>query len=260
LDGRPEVEVLETLAGPTGDLRVESRTLGSSRRELKVLVEGGRLRGAEDMEGNPARSWEEAVLEGTKGREEGSLSVLILGGGSGTLARLLSERDLVSTLRIVERSRALVMLARSHFMEWEGWEAVDLRIGEPFARHGVAGQPFSLVVVDCGTLPTLGEAPLIGEPAWAFLNEAVAEDGALVLGGLRLPADGIGEPVAGLMDAGRSWFSNASLFRGAAVPKEERLLEEKGDEKDAFLLFARGEAAPWSGPLARFRRMTTPAE
>ena len=48
LDGYPSVEVLEIVSAPTGDLRVERRAVGRPHRELRVLLEGGRVRGAED--------------------------------------------------------------------------------------------------------------------------------------------------------------------------------------------------------------------
>jgi hypothetical protein len=253
MDGSPAVEVLEVVPVETGELKVERRVIGSPRRQVNVLLEGGRLRGAEDEEGNPARVWESAVLE-VLGREvPWPDSVLYLGGGSGTFVRILSERSPQTRIHVLERSRELVTLARSRFVEWEDWEIVGLQIGEPLGTPLAPKIPFSLIVLDCGALPTLGGAPFLEDSGWRFLSEALLPGGVLVLGGLPPISDNIPVPVRQIARSGREWFEDASLYRREVVSPGPSLLWEEEDEAEGLLLFSRAGAAAWPPFLSGFQ-------
>jgi len=253
LDSRPLVDVLEVASGSTGELRVEARALGSPRRELKVLFEGGRLRGIESPEGDPGRRWEVAVLEGLKGEERRPKSVLYLGGGSGTLVRLLSQRYPQARIHVVERSRDLVGLARSHFAAWEGWDGVGLQIGEPLATTPDPCGPFSLVVVDCGALPTLGGVPSLRELDWRFLADNLDTGGVLLMGGLPSWQGESLPHLQKLMGKGQEWFQDVFLYRTDPIPPVARLLQRKGDMAETLLLFSTAGAAAWPPSLSGFR-------
>jgi len=253
LDSRPLVDVLEVASGATGELRVEARALGSPRRELKVLFEGGRLRGAEGPEGDPGRSWEAAVLEGLKGEERRPKSVLYLGGGSGTLVRLLSQRFPQARIHVVERSRELVALARSHFASWEGWDGVDLQLGEPLASAPNPCGPFSLVLVDCGALPTLGGVPSLRDPEWRFLADSLDTGGVLLMGGLPSWQGESLPHLQRLLGNGQRWFQPVFLYRTEPIPPVARLLQRKGDMAETLLLFSTAGAAAWPPSLSGFQ-------
>ena len=253
LDGRRVVEIKEIVPASTGELRVEERAVGSPRRELKVLLEGGRVRGAEDMEGSPGRDWETAVLEGLRGVERCPESVLYRGGGSGTLGRILSQRFPQTRIHLVERSPELVTLARSHFAEWDGWEGVSLEIGDPLATLPGSQSSFSLIVVDCGALPTLGGEPFLREPDWRILVERLDRGGVLVMGGLQSHQDGAVVPLWEAMRKGRKWFDQASLYQKEPLPHEANLLREAGDGAECLLLFSTPGAGAWPLSLSGFQ-------
>ncbi len=253
LDGRPMVEVLEIVPAPTGEIRVEGRTAGNPRREMRVLLEERRLRGGEDLEGNPGRDWEAAVLDGL-GREEWCPeSVLYLGGGSGTLARLLSQRLPQIRIHVVERSRELVTLARSRFAKWDGWESVGLQIGEPLATSLRPQSSFSTIVVDCGALPTLGSAPFLTESDWRFLVDTLDAGGVLLMGGLRAQEGDAALPSLEVIRNGRQWFEEVFLFKAEPVPPGARLLQEVEDGTEILLLFSTAGAVAWPVSLSGFK-------
>jgi hypothetical protein len=253
LDGRPLVEVLETVPAPTGELRVEGRAVGNPRRELRILWEGGRLRGAEDPEGNPGRDWERAVLEGLGREGRRPESVLYLGGGSGTLARLLSHRFPRTRIHVVERSTELVTLARSRFTEWDGWEGVGLQIGEPLATDLVPQSSFSTIVVDCGALPSLGGAPYLRESDWRFLVDALEAGGVLLMGGLRVHDGDAALPPWEVIRNGRQWFEGVSLYQAEPAPPGAQLLQELEQGTEILLLLSTAGAAAWPLSLSGFQ-------
>jgi len=258
LDGSPLVEVLEIVPGPTGELRVEGRAVGNPRRELKVLLEGGRLRGGEDPEGKPGRDWEAAVLDGLGREERCPQSVLYLGGGSGTLARLLSQRFPQIRIHVVERSRELVTLARSRFAKWDGWESVGLQIGEPLATSLGPQSSFSTIVVDCGALPTLGGTPFLTESDWRFLVDTLEAGGVLLMGGLRVQEGDAALPPWEVIRNGRQWFEEVFLYTAEPVPPGAQLLQEVGDGAEILLLFSTAGAVAWPLSLSGFQ--SQPAE
>ncbi|MFH1764573.1 MAG: hypothetical protein ABIF09_10315 [Gemmatimonadota bacterium] len=258
LDGRQSVEVLEILSASTGELRVERRSVGRPLRELTVLLEGGRVRGAEDPDGRLGRAWEEAVLEGIGAGERCPDSVLYLGGGSGTLACLLSQRLRQTRIHVVERSPELVTLARSRFAVGEGWEGVGLQIGEPLTAPLGPPRSFSVIVVDCGALPTLGGAPFIGEAGWGFLVDALEVGGVVLMGGIPSRQGDPALPLGELIRSGRRWFEEVSLYQAKPVPLGTRLLPEVGDGAEILLLFSTVGAPAWPFSISAFQ--SRPAE
>ena len=253
LDIRPLVEVLEVVAGPTGELRLEERALGSPRRDLKVLFEDGRLRGVEGPEGDPGRGWEIAVLEGLKGEERRPGSLLYLGGGSGTLVRVVSRRFPEARIQVVERSRELVDMARAHFGPWEGWDGVGLQIGEPLDSLPESQNPFSMILLDCGVLPTLGGVPLLSEGNWRSLVDRLQPGGVLVMGGLPSNRGDSHLLLGEMMGAGRKWVGGVCLYRTDPVPPTARLLQRAGDGAETLLLFSTPGAAAWPLALSDFQ-------
>lgn len=262
LDGWPMVEVLERVSGPTGEWRAEGRALGSSRRELKVIVSGARIRGVEDLNGTPGRPWEKAILQGLLDAENRPGSLLYLGGGSGTLARALSGAEIQMAVQTVERSPELVALARSTFVRGDGGvvparggvpgdeeasteegpvETGALRIGE-LLESTLPDRAYALVVVDCEALPRLGSLPFLGERDWRFLSGVVEAGGTLVLGGIDPP----GAPPSGAMEAfvsrATDRFERVVLYRALAGAIDQNLLPEMGT--DQFVLVCSSSNEP----------------
>jgi hypothetical protein len=258
LDGYPSVEVLEIVSASTGDLRVERRVMGRPHRELRVLLEGGRVRGAEDPDGNPGRSWEEAVLEGVGALERWPESVLYLGGGSGTLACLLLQRHPETRIHVVERSPEFFALARSRFAGRDGWEGVGLEVGEPLAASLGTPSSFSLIVVDSGVLPTLGGVPFLGEEGWRFLADALEVGGVVLMGGIQIREVDSALPLGELIRNGRRWFEEVVLYRADPISPRTQLLHEVGDGAEILLLFSTAGAAAWPFSLSAFQ--SRPAE
>ncbi len=240
LDGLSLAQVLESVDSVKGEIRVESRTLGGRRGELKVLLDEGRIRGAESSDGNPGRRWETGALEAAgylKGEGWNPESVLLLGGGSGTLARLLSGRFPEASLQVVERSLELVRMARAHFLEWNGWDDVTLEIGELVPPDGRASGTYSLTVVDCSAFPELGGGPFLRDADWEFLGKTLAPCGILVLGGLWFRGGrGVSAIEALEGGAGAGDFSDVRSYMWRPGGKEAAPLRELEDRDEGMMI------------------------
>lgn len=250
LDGHPQVRVLEVVPAVTGELRAEGRASGSPRRELRVLVEGGRLRGAEDPEGNPGRPWERAVLEGVKGELGVPESALFLGGGSGTLPRLLLDAFPETDVQVVERSLALVRLARSHLTPWDGWDRLGLQVGDILTTAPSRGS-FAMIVVDAGSLPFLGGLPYLRESDWSSWRRILRDGGVLALGGV---SGNEGESLSRmepLLRGCRTCFPEVRVYETASPSSSPGLLLELDGLKERLLLAATA-ARPWPPSLSGF--------
>jgi hypothetical protein len=255
LDRWPIVTLLEYRKGSAGELRVESRVLGSPRCQTLVLLEGGRLRGAEDEGGNPLRGWEGAVLRGVREMSPQPDSVLLLGGGSFTLARSLSQGSLPRTIVVVERTQELVDLARIHFLEWDGRDEVTVKIGDPLVGFSPSQNVFPLVLLDSAALPSLGGTPVLGDSQWGFLRDRVGEEGVLIVGGLQWREGGQGGALETLVSRGRHWFQDVRLYQERPSTTDRRLLPELEMHPSALLAFSASEGANWPVEVPGYRAL-----
>jgi hypothetical protein len=255
LDGRVAVEVVARANGRNGELRMERRVLGTSRRELLVLKEGERTRGAENPAGRPGRGWEAAVLELLALDGVQPESVLYLGGGSGTLGRFLAQRFPHSAVQLVEMDGGLVELARTHFRDWDGWEAVSLAPGGLINWGG--GDRASVVLVDGEALPALGGVPSLTEGEWRGAAEKVEEGGLLVMGGIEtFDANldlGDFRALADLTTEAEKWFHSVALYRRSAPGDESRLLWGRLSGPEFFLILSKPGAPSVPRDLSGFR-------
>ncbi|NNM04260.1 MAG: hypothetical protein HKO65_04085 [Gemmatimonadetes bacterium] len=270
LDARVEVGVLESRSGRDGELRVERRMLGSSRRELKVLLAGGRIRGAQEAEGGPGRMWEVATLLACTADGAAPGSALFLGGGSGVLAAAMARQVPGARFQVVEESQALVEMAQAHF---SGMDAADhgeagvgesiqarlaVRFDEPLSAPEDSDLRFPLIVVDCQALPSLGGVPFFRDADWRFLHESLEFGGSMVMGGL----PGSEAPWSGAfgewMRKGSEWFDEVMVYREDRAPSEPRLLPEIGVEPEFFVRFTKPGAAAWPLVVAGFRLQPSP--
>jgi hypothetical protein len=255
LDGWPLVEELEAGSSPHGEIRVERRILGSRSLELTTLMEGDRLRGAEGPDGTPGRPWEKAVeaLAGHPGWAPRSF--LLLGGGSGTLAHLLSRRIPDARVQVVEGNPEVARMARKYFAGWEEMEKdgrVEVEIADPSQVLDRAEPSFDLIVVDSAVLPTMGSAPFLTDRDWRGLIRALSPPGAVVMGGIAAGREGEISPVEEVMARGATLFERASLYRAVGTPAPDALLRGAGTD-GALLLLSQAGSPPWPDVLPGFQ-------
>lgn len=230
LDGRPQTAVVEEVPTPRGMARVEDRLTGATDLQWRVILEGGRLRAREGADGRKGREWENSVLEAVKGGGHDSGPVLFLGGGGGTLARLLLDDFPELDLLVVEESQEVVHLARKHLWPFPGWERVRCRMGNPWRALAELEGAFPLLLVDMEAVPALGVVPHIPSPVWRELARLAGPGGLVVLGGLAL-SDRLGEaPVKGLLGGASRYFDRGALYEG----KEEAVLLLPGSQAPSW--------------------------
>ncbi len=259
LDGRVAVEVVARARGRNGELRMERRVLGAPRRELLVLKEGERTRGAENPAGGPGRGWEAAVLELVAPDGAQPESVLYLGGGSGTLGRLLSRRLPHAAVQLAEMDEGLVEMARAHFKDWDGWEAISSAPGG-LLNWGKENRA-SVVLVDGAALPALGKVPYLTETEWRGMVETVEEGGFLVIGGIETSRAILDLPdfpaLADLMRGAKKWFHSVTLYGRSPSDDDNRLLRGRLSGSELFLVLSRMEAPSPAPDLLGFRPIET---
>jgi hypothetical protein len=231
LEGRPSRQLLERCWTPRGELRAEEWTPSPGGVSRKILLEEGRVRGAEEPGGTAGRPWEQAVLLTLTRDHLNPGAVLYLGGGSGTLARLLLQ-DLPHTrIVVVEGSDELVTMAREHLHPFPEWGKVRLLVGDPWiCIEGLEGV-FPLIVVDSALLPALGHLPSVPREGFLALRGLAGPAGTVVLGGLG--PDGLSNraPLDALMERASEAFSSVLFFQGV---------------EGGFLLLSGRDAPPWS--------------
>lgn len=255
LDHIPVVDVLEARMGSIGQLRVERRASGGPRRQIKVLLEAGRVRGGEDEEGHPVRRWEAAVLALWKGLPRPPDSLLYMGGGSGTLVRELSDLTPLSRPHVMEWSEELVSLAQEYLQEWEGWRDLSLTFGTLLSPADDSIGRFEAVIVDCDALPALGGAPYLGETGWRSLGEFTQDGGTIILGGVRF---GFGPPqgaLQALLDEARWRYLQTRLYRGPNSSSGRELLGQEMERTDSFLVLSNSDLAFWPRSVLDFQQV-----
>jgi hypothetical protein len=231
LEGRPSRQLLERCWTARGEVRAEERTAGRGGVSRKILLEEGRIRGAEEPGGRAGREWERAVLSTLKRDHLNPGSVLYIGGGSGTLARLLLQDFPQTRIVVVEGSDELVTMAREHLHPFPEWRKVHLLIGDPWTCiEGLEGR-FPLIVVDSALLPALGHLPSVPREGLRVLSGLAGSAGTVVLGGLGPDGFSNPAPLDAFMEKASEAFPSVLYFHGL---------------EGGFLLLSGRDAPPWS--------------
>jgi hypothetical protein len=238
LESPPAGRILGRAWTARGEVRVEERSVEGADGPHRLLLEGDRVRGAEGSDGEPAREWDRAVLQSLRNHPpRGEGAILHLGGGSGTMPRVLSREFPGVRSVVVEGSDALVRMAREHFHPFPGWTEVRVLIGDPWLLLDQLEGSFSLVLFDSGLAPLSGRLPQVPEAVWRRLSLLIGPRGHLVVGGI---GDGA-LPGPDLLDAytgkvARS-FSRVRFYGGRGA---------------GFFLLSGPEAASWPESLRGF--------
>ena len=211
LDGRTVVRSLERVPSPYGPVEVELWQRGAGRMEVRVVTENGRLRGGEDGRGHPVRAWEAAtvILARSRWGDEPSTPgrFLLLGGGTGTLARLLGAMGPETRTVVVERNPEVSRAARRHLPTEDASEVERIHADPLDAVGGIAG-PFDLVVLDGSGVSPGDPVPVPSVRVLRRLRAQLAPGGALVMA----PLPSWGVESAGPVEAALSRV--AEIFTG----------------------------------------------
>jgi hypothetical protein len=231
LEGRPSRQLLGRCWTARGEVKVEEWTSSGGGVSRKVLLEEGRIRGVEEPGGRVGRAWERAVLSTLARDHLNPGSLLYLGGGSGTLARLLLQDFPQTRIVVVEGSDELVTMAREHLHPFPEWRKVHLLIGDPWTSIEGLDGTFPLIMVDSGLLPALGHLPSLPREGFRALSELAGSAGTVVLGGLGPDGFPNRAPLDAFMESASEAFSSVLYFQGG---------------EGGFLLLSGRDAPPWS--------------
>jgi hypothetical protein len=252
LDLRLAVEIREKRLTPLGSLSVEDRAVGSPRKEVRILLEEGRIRGGEGSGGEPARAWEAALVAGLAAQGKDPGPVLYLGGGSGTAARALSEVFPGLRLTLVERNPLLLEMAGEHLTAVG--EEVDVRYlaGDPFLLLESMQDRYPLVLVDGQGLPMLGGQPHLREGDWRLLKETAGNAGVVFFGGLYIPEGGPDQLLDPLVRGAGVWFQKMGVLVEEAPGIGAALFPDLSRGSEACLIFGEVQEAEWALHLPGF--------
>ncbi|MFC1660616.1 hypothetical protein ACFL3S_03985 [Gemmatimonadota bacterium] len=255
LDRRTAVVVRDERMTPLGQLRVEDRVLGSPRVEARILMEEGRVRGAEDGEGRPVRAWERWILAALVSRGESPNPTLYLGGGSGTLARALSEAYPGIRITLTERNPELLEMA-SRYLSGVGEDTgARCLVGSPFSILASLEEEQALVLLDAEAIPSLAGLPFLRTEDWRLLREKTGPGGLVVLGGLCGPHASEEGALAHLAQEGRHFFPAIGILEGEPEDPGSALLPGAFNGPGTCLVLGEPTALEWATQLAGFRLM-----
>ncbi|MGW8265207.1 MAG: spermidine synthase [Longimicrobiales bacterium] len=238
LDARPTERLLDQAWTERGEVTVKERVRYREGRGRRILMEDERVRGAEDLDGAPGREWESVVVDAMRGERMEPGPVLYIGGGSGTLTRILLEHFPGVRIVVVEGSEEIVRMARKYLWPFPEWGGIQLHVGDPWALTADMVEGFSLVVVDGGLLPALGRLPAVASGGWAELGRLAGARGTVVLGEI-----GRG---------GRPGQASLEAFMNQASEAFARVVYYQGSEGGLFLMSG-PEAPPWPPCLGGFQ-------
>lgn len=263
LDARTVARVVERTWSPRGEVRIEAWTRGLPRQLLKALWEDGRLRGVQDADGSPGLATERAILEGVAAWAGHPRAVLVVGGGTYTLARGLAERLRGAAVCITEENPEVTRAARAHFgLEDEG--RLEIRHGGVEVGLGESSGAFGLIVVDLQARSSTAAHHPLSVGHFERLGAALREGGALILSRAQVCHGPGGLPLASRLASAREVFRTAVIYVSAdAEPGEARVgdavhagfavLSDAGpdgwpERLGAFMM--KTEASSWGLPVA----------
>ena len=208
--------VLASLPSRYGTVTVEERSAGRPRGRERILLENGRVRGAEDANGRPFRAWERGVLSwlSSRGRRlnqnDDDLPVLFLGGGALTVPRLLLAQQPDVRVRVVEPNAAVLEAARSHFAFPVDNARFSVHECSPYEALSDCEGPLETVVADAGALAPGRPVPDLGEALLAGFRQRMRGGGVLAVAGLEERV-ALGPPLEGLIADGSRAFEHVSV-------------------------------------------------
>jgi hypothetical protein len=181
------LEVRKRVQRPSsgGVVRVEDRRLASAGLAVRVLLEGAHERRWLALDGNGEVPWDVAVARALMPEAGGPWRVLAVGGGASALPRSVLREHPTGTVHVLERTAAVIDLAREHFdteLAIGVAERVTVAVGnlEDLLRS-IEG-PYDAVLVDASALAPIGGVTTLSREARARLIESVTESGVIVWG------------------------------------------------------------------------------
>lgn len=173
-----------SVLGP-GNVTVEERHLLARDQAARLLLEGGCVRRWETLGDGDRVSWDAAAHDGFRPAGDGPYRVLVVGGGASSLPRRAVHEHPTVRVDVLERSGAVLEMAREHFetgLFGESEGRVTVRVGN--LDDLVTGEvgPYDLVVLDAASLAPIGGLKALSSSARSALLGALASGGVFVLG------------------------------------------------------------------------------
>lgn len=202
LGARLQVQLRAERSSASGVVRVEDRRSGEAGPPIRYLLEGEHVRRRVSLNGDTPLPWDVAVARAMLGAQEGPSRVLAIGGGASALPHAILDEHPLVTIDVLERSDAVIELARGHLgTEAEGADGrLTVRVGNLEDLLSEVQGSYDLVLVDTAALAPTGGVSGLSRAARAALHEAVGGRGVLASGPLP-PEPVLGEPA----EAWRRW-------------------------------------------------------
>ncbi len=234
LGSRLEIHVRASRAARGGEVRVEDRRLPKMGLAVRCLLEGEHVRRRMALNGEGVVPWDVAVARAVMPAESSPWRVLVLGGGTSSLARTILREHPSGTIEVLERTGAVVELARDHLdtdLTPGLAERVNVRVGNVEDLLAEVRGPYDLVVVDTSALAPMGGISALSRAARTVLVSVLGDAGLLAWGPL--------EPEPGMPELVSEW---RHVILGRTHAQEEEVV----------ILTGPGDLAPFSTPLDGF--------
>ncbi len=250
----------ESRPSPFGPVEVTEWIRGRPGRAVRVLLENGRLRGAEARAGIPAIAAEAAVLSLVEARGGEPKDILVVGGGALSLPRGLRRLFPRARIRVVEENPEVLRLARRHFATGVV-EELEVVVAPAGWEESVKG-PFDLVVVETSMPGWACGAVLARLHGLRWVKESLDADGSAVLCGVVLGEEAARASADLTVERAAKVFSRVLPYVTTG-PRDGELTREDG-EPDAFLVLTDSGTVDWprevAGACKRWERALGVAE
>lgn len=258
LAARTEIRVLGRRPGRGLEVCVEERHVPADDVAARELREGAFLRRSVPLGHDPITPWDVSValalmpratshaddaspLDGDSGGETGSRwRLLLVGGGSSSAARTVLEALPNGSVDVLERTPAIVELAREHFgtgLTIGRGDRCNVTVGNLDDAISACDGSYDLVIVDSAALAPIGGITSLSRMARRRLPALVRTNGSLVWG-----PDGSELDLADVSDGWR-W----RLYRRPA--------ESDASTFESVLLVGRDDGERWTPAVGGFKEV-----
>lgn len=247
LDARLRVHVRARRPSSLGDVLVEDRHFLATDSAARVLREGGYVRSWVTSGDDRPCSWDQVVWNSLLGPGPRADRALLVGGGTSTLPLTLVREGRATSVDVLERSGAVLELAREHLetgLSDGADEHLSVMVGNLDDALATLVGPYRVIFLDSAALDPVGGLASLSVWARKCMGELLETDGFLALGPHA--------PAPGTWSFPEGW--SCARYR-SALPRDLTSLGMSIPEEEEVHVGSPAPSQPWPSEMGPFTRV-----